>query len=73
MRINKAIVANLREKFPVGCRVELIRMDDVYSWPNPGLRGTVACVDDIGTIHVNWDNGCTLGVLYGVDTCKRIY
>ena len=26
----------------------------------------------VGTIHVNWDNGCGLGVAYGEDACRRI-
>jgi hypothetical protein len=29
----------------------------------PGTEGTVAFVDSIGTVHVNWDNGVALGVI----------
>ena len=36
----------------------------------PGCRGTVRFVDDMGTIHVSWDIGSSLGVVYGEDACK---
>ena len=65
------IIERLREDFPVGCRVELIRMDDVQA-PPIGTLGTVIGVDAIGTIHVDWDKGCGLGVAYGEDICRRI-
>ena len=38
----------------------------------PGCRGTVRFVDDMGTIHVNWDIGSSLSVVYGEDACKVI-
>jgi len=44
-----------------GMRVELVEMDDPYRQMPPGLKGTVTGVDDAGTIHVNWDNGSSLG------------
>jgi hypothetical protein len=34
--------------------------------------GTVIGVDDIGTIHAKWDCGCTLGIVYGEDSCKIV-
>ena len=65
------IIEHLREDFPVGCRVELLKMEDVQA-PPIGTLGTVVGVDAIGTIHVNWDTGCGLGVVYGEDSCKKI-
>ena len=67
------ILEELRKAYPKGCRVELVRMDDPYR-PDlvPGCQGTVVCVDDAGSIHVNWDIHSSLAVLYGVDECKRI-
>ena len=61
----------LRDGFPRGCRVELVRMDDPQA-PPIGTLGTVIGVDDVGTIHVNWDNGSGLGVAFGEDDCRRI-
>ena len=63
----------LREEYPVGTRVELISMDDPYNKKlKPGCRGTVRCVDDMGTIHVSWDCGSSLGVVYGEDSCRKV-
>ena len=61
----------LRERFPVGTKVRLIRMDDIQA-PPAGCLGTVMFVDDIGTIHVSWENGSTLGVVYGEDEIEVI-
>lgn len=37
-----------------------------------GVLGTVLYVDDMGTIHVSWDCGSSLGVVLGEDSCTRI-
>lgn len=71
--MRKDMVESLRERYPVGLRVELVSMDDPYNTRlTPGAKGTVMGVDDIGTIHVKWDCGSTLGVVYGVDSCRAI-
>lgn len=63
------IIERLKEQFPVGSRVELIKMDDKQA-PPVGTRGTVKGVDDIGSIMVAWDNGSSLNVIYGEDECR---
>ena len=68
---NRETIEALRKKYPVGCMVELIRMDDPFS-PPVGTRGIVIGVDDMGTIHVNWSNGSSLGIAFGEDDCRRI-
>ena len=67
--VNKELLKDLRERYPQGTRVELIRMDDPQA-PPVGTRGTVMAVDDIGTIHVKWDTGSSLGIAYGEDQCR---
>lgn len=62
--------AYMKECYPVGSRVKLVFMDDAQA-PPVGTLGTVSCVDAIGTIHVRWDTGSTLGVT-AVDKCVRI-
>lgn len=63
----------MRKMYPVGARVELIHMDDPYNTELlPGSNGTVVLVDDIGTIHVHWDCGSSLGVVYGEDSCRIV-
>ena len=73
LKIRKDTLQMLKEKYPTGCKVELISMNDPYNTTlKPGEHGTVIHVDDIGTIHVNWDNGSSLGVVFREDACRRI-
>ncbi len=65
-------VEMLRRQYPEGTRVELVSMDDPYTRLKPGDKGEVAMIDDIGTIHVNWDCGSSLGVAYGVDQIRKL-
>ncbi len=71
--ISEAILQRLKENYPKGTRVELVHMDDPYNRKlHPGCRGTVRIVDDAGTIHVDWDCGSRLGVVYGEDSCRKV-
>ena len=70
--ISKEALQALRERYPKGTRVELVHMDDPYNRKLvPGCKGTVISVDSIGTIHVAWDCGSSLGVAYGEDACRK--
>lgn len=71
MFIKKQIVERLKKQYPPGTRVELIRMDDRQA-PPTGTQGTVTGVDDIGSIMVSWDNGSSLSVVYGEDSCRKL-
>jgi hypothetical protein len=69
---SRETVERLRRTYPAGCRVELVHMDDPYNTKLvPGSKGTVVSVDDAGTIHVSWDCGSSLGVVFGEDSCRR--
>jgi hypothetical protein len=68
---NKETVERVRREYPVGCRVELLQMDDLQA-PPVGTKGTVTGVDDTASILVRWDNGSGLNVIYGVDRVKRL-
>lgn len=70
--ISDAVIERLKKEYPSGTRVELVSMNDEYCRLNPGEQGTVIGVDDIGTIHVNWDCGSSLGIAYGEDKCKKV-
>ena len=61
------------DDIPAAAGVKLICMNDPYSDLVAGALGTVTYVDDIGTIHVAWDCGSTLGVVYGVDSCVVVH
>ncbi|MFP5453322.1 DUF4314 domain-containing protein [Parvimonas sp. G1604] len=68
---SREIVESIRKRYPIGSRVELVFMDDIQA-PPVGTKGTVRGVDDIGSIMVYWDNGSSLSVAYGEDSCRRI-
>ena len=61
-----------KEMYPAGTRIELISMDDPFAPVEAGTQGTVVCVDDMGTIHMRWDNGRSLGLIPGEDSFKKI-
>lgn len=63
----------LRNMYPPGCRVVLEDMEeDPYVKLNPGDLGTVDFVDDAGQIHVSWDCGHNLAMVFGVDHCRCV-
>lgn len=72
MRIlNRNIITRLRDQYPAGCRVELVRMDDRQA-PPIGTKGTVLWVDDTGSLIMDWDNGSSLNVIYGEDVVRKV-
>ena len=74
----KTVISNaerivLRNMYPPGCRVELEDMEaDPYVKLSTGDLGTVQFVDDAGQIHVSWDCGHSLAMVFGVDHCRCI-
>jgi len=68
---SRKIVEQLRDQYPEGCRVVLDSMNDVQA-PEAGAEGTVIFVDDVGAIHVSWDNGSSLRIVFGEDQCHRV-
>lgn len=69
---SRELVKSLRDRYPEGTPVELVSMSDPFTQLQPGDKGVIGFVDDIGTIHVNWDGGSTLGVAYGEDSIRRL-
>ena len=55
-----------------GDRVRLVAMGDDPCPVAPGTTGIVRLVDDMGTAHIAWDNGRTLGLLPDVDRYEII-
>lgn len=45
-----------------GKRIKCVSMNDDHPIES-GELGTIDLVDDMGTIHVKWDNGRTLGIV----------
>ena len=68
---SKELVEKVRAEYPIGIRVELVKMDDVQT-PPVGTKGTVRGVDDTANLLVDLDNGCGLNVIYGIDKARKI-
>ena len=68
---SREIVERIRREYPVGTRVELVRMDDAQA-PLAGTLGTVLGVDDTGSLLMRWDNGSGLNVVYGEDIVRKV-
>lgn len=65
-------VREIKAIYTSGTRIELVKMfDDPQPLPI-GLKGTVNYVDDIGTIHMLWENGRTTGLVPGYDEFRII-
>lgn len=70
--MTEMMVVGYKKKYPKGTRIELISMEDPYAPILPGTKGTVDFVDDMGQIHMKWDNGRTLALVPGEDNFKKI-
>lgn len=68
MYIDKDLVQRMKEQYPPGTRIELDYMGDDPRPIAPGTKGTVRVVDDMGTVHCNFDNGRRLGLVPGEDS-----
>ena len=54
-------VERIKQHFPKGTPIRLYSMEGEQSVP-PGSRGVVDYVDDIGQIHMKWENGSCLAL-----------
>ena len=66
------IAKSLRERYPIGTRIKLISMGDDPRPVENGTRGTVRVVDDMGTVHCDFDNGRRLGLIPGEDSFRKL-
>lgn len=75
---NEERLRKLRELYPKGTIVELKegmegeQNKEGKSTMPAGLRGKVTFVDDIGDIHVNWENGSTLAIVPTLDVFEIV-
>ena len=67
MFMSEREVQRIKDQYPVGSRICLDFMGDDPRPIPPGTRGTVRHVDDIGTVHCDFDNGRRLGLIPGED------
>lgn len=72
MFLPESYVNDIKERYPAGTRIVLDYMGDDPHPIEPGTKGTVRHVDDIGTVHCNFDNGRSLGLVPGEDSFHKI-
>lgn len=72
MAMSRGRIEFYKEHYPRGTRVQLDGMGDDPYPVEPGAVGTVIAVDDIGTLHVEFDNGRSLGICPEVDGFHKI-
>ena len=64
---NEHEIATLRQKYPHGTKLRLIRMVDDPNPIKPGTVGEVDYIDDAGNIHMIWRDGGSLSLIPGAD------
>lgn len=62
----------LKKEYPPGTRIVLNSMGDDPRPIQSGMRGMVKVVDDIGTVHCEFDNGRSLGLIDGEDDFRAL-
>ena len=67
---NKAYLENLRKQYPVGTKIQLISMRNEKYPILPGTIGEVTHIDDLGSIHMKWQNGSSLAIIPEVDSFR---
>ena len=72
MLSDEKTIEKIRTDFPIDSRVMMVYSADPLTPIDGGTEGVVSSVDDIGTIHINWDNGSHLGVILGENVIEKI-
>ena len=69
---NKSYLAQLRKQYPVGTKIQLISMRNEKYPILPGTIGEVTHIDDMGSIHLKWQNGSSLAIIPEVDSFRVV-
>lgn len=67
MYIDHNLVKRMKDTYAPGTRIQLDYMGDDPRPIPQGTKGTVRIVDDMGTVHCDFDNGRRLGLVPGED------
>ena len=71
-KISKERIEKLKDEYPKGTPIRLLKLTDQYRTIPIGAEGTVSCVDDIGTVHVDWGGGSRLGLVPDEDEFEKV-
>ena len=69
---NKNYLEQLRKQYPVGTKIRLISMRNEKYPILPGTIGEVTHIDDLGSIHMKWQNGSSIALIPEVDSFKVV-
>ena len=69
---NKAYLEQLRKQYPKGTKLQMITMRNEKYPILPGTIGEVTHIDDLGSIHMKWQNGSSLALIPEVDSFKVV-
>lgn len=72
MSPDEKTIERIRADFPIGSRVMMVYSADPLTPIDGGIEGIVSSVDNIGTIHIDWDNGSYFGVILGENVIEKI-
>ncbi len=65
-------IEQIKKMYPEGTKIKLNYMKDNYNPVPSGTQGIVDHVDDAGQIHVKWENGSSLALIYDEDDFEKI-
>ena len=66
--MDRKMVKFLKEQYPQGTRIQMDNTGSPYLPVPPGTEGTVQFVNDLGSVHMRWDNGSDLAIIPGEDS-----
>ena len=72
LEAERRFAQRMKDNYPPGTRIMLLQMGDDPRPVEPNTSGTVRAVDDMGTLHCDFDNGRQLGVVPGEDSFRRL-
>ena len=72
LEAQRRFAQRMKDNYPPGTRLVLLQMGDDPRPVEPNTRCTVMTVDDMGTLHRDFDNGRQLGLVPGEDSFRRL-
>lgn len=69
---SESYLEQLRKQYPKGTKLQLISMRNEKYPILPGTIGEVTHIDDLGSIHMKWQNGSSLALIPEVDSFKVV-
>lgn len=61
--LDKSRISKIKEEYPSGTKVRCINMENETNPIPRGMIGKVTEVDDIGSVHILWENGLEVAML----------